>query len=95
MLAQNEKNLIRLARSIYELILYAQNKEECAAYEALASQAKSIFDDFDNAKGTLHSDLGFNILEFAQLKTDGNNATSEYEDYAREMIERLEKKYGL
>jgi len=94
-----DKNLIKLARAIYELVLHEEDKKMLVELDGIGLEAGCIFDDRDNTKGTLHPDLGFNVREFIIFKIEAHDATDamyrEYTDVARETIEYLEKKYDI
>jgi hypothetical protein len=89
-------NLIKLARIIYELVLHEEDKEVLVLLDGVGLEARSIFQNRDDFKKTLHPDLGFNISTFTIFKIETNDAAyRDYRENSREMIEDLEKEYDI
>jgi len=90
-----EKNLIRLAHILYDLILHEEDKKILTDLKNLTSETKTVFDAHITTKGTLHPELGSTILKFASLKADGNQAYKDYKDRTVKLIQGLEQEYGV
>jgi len=62
----NKQNILKLTEAAHDLVADATSKEELEALAELALGAKQVLD-----YSSLHTDLGQDLLEFAQLKRDG------------------------
>lgn len=96
---KKEKDLTKLARVIYELVLHEEDVKVLFNFYKLSLETKGIFDTYFEDIDERRTTLGGNIEKFIDYKIGDMGdpeAVPSFSSYeALEMIERLEKQYGI
>jgi hypothetical protein len=94
--SRREKDLIVVARSLFELIKHEDDLKCLGRYRKFLLNAKSVFDAHYDEEGTLHADLGLELFEFYLFKMGGDEKETEsYKKIPEDIIKDLEKRYGI
>lgn len=79
----DKSTLVGLAEVTYRLVDQADDSATLTRLAKVALEVKQLLDD-----ANIEEDLGTDLLEFAQLKRDGNEVgTNKFRDSARELLE--------
>lgn len=90
---QRGKDLVMVARAIYESAVHEEDKKRLELHRHLAVEAAALIDEAIEKDGILHPDLGLELLLFIELKEDGNSEAEPYRKQVLSLLEDLEKVY--
>lgn len=75
---QRAKDLLRLARTLYEAGIHEQDGKRLEMLRLVAVELKQAIDEATETDGMLHPDLGLELLLFLELKESGNEEAEGY-----------------
>ena len=87
---QNEKDLVRLARALYNAALHENDKSRLEYYRQTAVSLSTLINDTVNKEGLLHPDLGISLILFIEGKASGSPQSEDDRRDADEILTELE-----